>query len=332
MNRPTRPLLELAADVLCEHGSASASLLQRTFQIGHGEARQLLAQLASVGLVEAPNPLGLYRWHGVTVRGLERTEEEKHARLLRDLAVYFLECRGGINGNCVKLILDPVQCDLSSLKDTAALINPEENDSVLVLARQFAALPGLTPPTLPGWEAAFTTACSGVRPQAHHLEGGIAERRHRCLVRAARYLEKRLYDSCGTGWGPHSRCIEYFVPDELVPQGVGLEGSPTYREHVVPCVLLCREAMNMLEHTLPVEEVAAWLDPFMWIVRIDPALAGRLDGALGLKTVMPTSWQFGRGCIYERLHVGEILFAPAEDLPCVCGRSIERRIKPASAS
>lgn len=326
MNQSRQPLLERAADILCEHRSGSASLLQRTLTIGHGDARELISQLASVGFLERPNPLGRYRWRCDVKRGIERTAAERHARLLRDLSLYLLECRGGANSECVKLILDPVKCDFSALKDAVALMNSNAVDPVLTLARNLASLPGLTPPASSEWDETLHATCAGAHPQPHHLEGNVDERRHRSLVRAVRYLEKRMYDSWGTGWGPHSRCLELFVPDELIPQGVGLEGKPTYREHVVPCVLLCAEATFMLQHTIPVEEVAAWIDPFLRIVCIDPAFAATLDGEHRLKLAMPPGWEFGRGCIYERLHVADILFTPPVDVPCVCGCATNRHV------
>lgn len=113
------------------------------------------------------------------------------------------------------------------------------------------------------------------------------------------------------GHAPDSRCLDYFVHGSLLPQGRGLEGKPTYREHVVPCVLLCIEATTMLQHTLSVEEVAEW----------DPALpAGRLDRdhAPGL--------DIGRGCTYARLHAAHILFTQPEAGPECCGWTIDRQL------
>lgn len=316
-------LLHRASDILYEHRSASAALLQRHLEIGYGEAMKLLAQLASIGLVEAPNPLGRYRFRSNVLLELSQTAEERHARLLRDLALYLLECRGGADTRCVQLILHPLACDMSALSNAAAQVAADNPEPVWELAKALAALAPLVPTDSPAWNRALEVACRGERPLPHHLDGTAAERLHNSLVRAVRYLEKRMYD----GWGPHSRCLEYFVPDALLPQGRGLEGNPTHREHVVPCVLLCEEATQMLKHAIAVDEVAKWIEPYLRIVCIDPQFAAKMDVALRLKTTMPQGWAFGRGCIYARLHEADILFTPPEPSPvCVCGWTIDRHL------
>lgn len=127
------------------------------------------------------------------------------------------------------------------------------------------------------------------------------------------------------GHAPDSRCLDYFVHGSLLPQGRGLEGKPTYREHVVPCVLLCIEATTMLQHTLSVEEVAEWIQPYLRVVWIDPQFACKLDGELKLKTTMPQGWAFGRGCTYARL-AAHIFFTQPEAGPECCGWTIDRQL------
>ena len=317
-------LLNRAADILCEHRTASVSLLQRHLGVGYGEAMLLLAQLASIGFVEAPNPKGRYRLAPLAKVGLLNQPQERHARALRDLALYLIECRGGLDTRAVAALLHPLACPMDALKEVAEHPASASGEPVLGLARLLATLPPLVPPAdaAPGFDATLEDACKGHLPLPHHLEGSVPDRLRNSLVRAVRYLYKRLHD----GFDPDTRALEYFVHDSLLPQGRGLEGKPTYREHVVPCALLCTEATRMLEYGAPSGEVAEWLEPWLRVVWIDPALARKLDVDRGLKTTMPPGWLFGRGCMYQRLHEEDILFVPPPEGPeCACGRRIDRR-------
>lgn len=324
MSNPS--LLPRAADVVCEYRSGSIALLQRHLLVGYGEARELAAQLASRGILDAPNPDGRYRRLSPLKVVLQNSSSERHARALRDLALYVLECGDGLDSRCVALLLDPLKCDLSQVRAVAAA---HRGQDVLAVARALGELPALRPPQEchPDFEQVLLEVCAGASLVPNDAADTPSEQFRKSLVRAVRYLDKRLHD----GWGPHSRCLDYFVPMVYVPQGHGLEGNPTYCEHVVPCVMLCAEATRMLEHGVAVEEVAEWIGPYLRIVWIDPRLAAKLDHDLKLKTTMPGGWEFGRGCTYARLHAADILFMPPQSGPECCGWTIDRHLDPAKA-
>jgi hypothetical protein len=66
------------------------------------------------------------------------------------------------------------------------------------------------------------------------------------------------------------------------------------------------------------------IEPYVRVVRINKADAVELDTRLRLKTAMPPSWQFGRGCMYARLHELDIAFEAPKDGPwCSCGATRE---------
>lgn len=152
---PASPsVLQRAADILSEHRSGSAALLQRHLKIGYGEAMRLLAQLASIGLVEAPNPEGRYRVHSSMELHTAWSASERHARVLRDLALYLVECRGALDTRCIDLLLQSQSCDMSALRDVVATLEPDTPHPVLGLgegarrpwpARAAAVARGLAP-------------------------------------------------------------------------------------------------------------------------------------------------------------------------------------------
>lgn len=316
----TRSLLSRAADVVCEHRSGSVALLQRHLRIDHAVARTLTAQLASRGLLEAPNPDGRYRYVVTHQVELLNAPAERHARAMRDLALYVLETGDSMDSRCIGLILHPLKCGVPEIKAVVAAAGVERN--LLELARALSDLPALRPPVeaVDRFEQTLEGLCAGVDPSAWNPGGTKDGDYEKALHRAVRYLDKRLHD----GYGPHSRCFDFFVPMRLIPQGDGLEGNPTYCEHVVPCVLLCAEATRMLRGGIAVEEVTAWIAPYLCIVWIDPRLADRMDHELKLKTKMPKNWSFGHGCTYSRLHAADILFTPPKDGPECCGWDITR--------
>lgn len=321
---PDSSLLTRAANLVCEHRCASAALLQRKLSIGHGEAMRLLAQLASRGHVEAPNPDGLYRYAGQMKVALRGEPHERHARALRDLALYLLDCGPRRDTRCVDLILHPLECPIRFIDEIARSASVSAANPVQKLARALSTLPSLAPPApaVARFAEALDEFCAEVAPGEAAAPRPAADELHACLNRAMRYLDKRLHD----GWGPHSRCLEYFVPDELLPQGQGLEGDCVRREHVVPCVMLCAEATRMLEHGILPEDVAQWIEPYLRIVLLDAQAVHRLDVELRLKTTMPNDWTFGSGCIYARMHAADILFEPPAAGPECCGWTIDRHL------
>ena len=135
----------------------------------------------------------------------------------------------------------------------------------------------------------------------------------RCYLRAARYIEL-----IHKGQVPaHSRIVELFIPDDVVPKGKGFEGLQ-HREHVVPCLYLLEKCKERFSGGASVEDVADFLVRHVVIVKISKAQQKRLDaskknGGIGHKNTMPDGWQPDQDCIFQRLHKAEINFTPPKE-------------------
>lgn len=79
----------------------------------------------------------------------------------------------------------------------------------------------------------------------------------------------------------------------------------TYREHIVPCILIYNEAITMTTNKRPVTEVAQMIKNNLAIVLITKEEAEKLDGELDMQTSMPEGWQFGDN-VFARLDVAKI--------------------------
>jgi hypothetical protein len=79
-----------------------------------------------------------------------------------------------------------------------------------------------------------------------------------------------------------------------------LSGKSAYREHIVPCTLIERKAIEMFKSGNTVEEVAEMIKSNLLILRISDEEAYKLDIELGLRTVMPEGWDFGHD-VYSRI-------------------------------
>jgi hypothetical protein len=121
----------------------------------------------------------------------------------------------------------------------------------------------------------------------------------------------------------HSRIVELFVPEDLVPHGIGNNGGG-HREHVVPCVYLLEQSKIRFEAGHTMQQVVQFLKRCLVIVNITEEEQRNLDGSKarggrGLKNRMPNNWDPESGCIYQRLHDAEIKFDPPEgEHVCLC--------------
>ncbi|MBP6718636.1 MAG: hypothetical protein KA173_07205, partial [Rhodoferax sp.] len=120
--------------------------------------------------------------------------------------------------------------------------------------------------------------------------------------------------------GPNTDALIHFIHANLMPHGESHKVQKVHHgEHVVPRSLLREKATELLRHGIPEWVVAEWIEPYLQIVHIEKTDAKQLDGPLKLQTVMPKDWQFGRDCIYARLHVLSIEFTPPLEGPkCTC--------------
>lgn len=92
-----------------------------------------------------------------------------------------------------------------------------------------------------------------------------------------------------------------------------LNGKNAYREHIVPCTLIERKAIEMLKQGSTIEQVSEMIRANLFILKISDEEAYKLDIELGLRTVMPNDWEFGQD-VYSRITFAGIqLEAPAVD-------------------
>lgn len=93
--------------------------------------------------------------------------------------------------------------------------------------------------------------------------------------------------------------------DHIVALNAPLD-KDSYREHIVPCVMIIEEAFRMFdEDDASILEVAAMIQQNLFIVHITKAEADYLDHTLGLKTTMPLDWNFGDS-VFARLDAAKI--------------------------
>jgi len=85
-----------------------------------------------------------------------------------------------------------------------------------------------------------------------------------------------------------------------------LNGKNAYREHMVPCDLMMREAIKMFNAGSTVTEVALLFQTNNKILKISDDEANTLDNILRLRTTMPPGWEFGND-VYARIHHAGIL-------------------------
>ena len=74
----------------------------------------------------------------------------------------------------------------------------------------------------------------------------------------------------------------------------------TYREHVVPCVCIHNRIIELLQAQTSLTETANFVKTHLAIVLVHPKEAERMDVTLGLRTCMPSGWQWGDS-IFARL-------------------------------
>lgn len=108
-----------------------------------------------------------------------------------------------------------------------------------------------------------------------------------------------------------SKGFERFITRERLDLIDGVitinEPLPKYnwREHIVPCEVLRKEAKRIFLNGGTKEDIAEMLHKNLYIVNIHEQDARRLDGELGLRDSMPEGWEFG-DCIFARLDEAKI--------------------------
>lgn len=303
-------LYDGAKRLVVQHNYGSISFVQRHMKLSYSEAKQIVDDLTSEGVLTAPTKAGLrlLRPPHASAREFQASSQDKHVRLLRDMAIYLLECSEynvGPDTRCTAMMLLPLKAKAGAMRAATAKIDRRQTP-VFSTALALAGMPELSATFSPSdIQDALRVECAPFESRPVVDPSDREARLTLGFVQLARYLEKRLVD----GGGAHTRAFECFVPDSLLPQGQSHAGGG-YREHVVPCALLRDKCMELLRSGLPVEQVAEWMRPYLAIVVITPDEATKMDSEMGLKTRMPSGWRFDEDCIFDRLHVAGIEFHP----------------------
>lgn len=81
--------------------------------------------------------------------------------------------------------------------------------------------------------------------------------------------------------------------------------NETYREHIVPCVMIHNELIEMYMRGSSLTEMGQFLKQYLAVVLIHPSEAEKMDIELGLRTTMPENWKWGDS-IFARLNAAEV--------------------------
>ena len=101
--------------------------------------------------------------------------------------------------------------------------------------------------------------------------------------------------------------IEPIIPNSFVLAGTSKAGS--YREHIVPRIILCEECHKKLEQDYSdgaLLDMAIFIRKFLKVILITSTEQRTLDHELGLKTRMPDGWTFETGSPFARLDAAKI--------------------------
>ena len=95
--------------------------------------------------------------------------------------------------------------------------------------------------------------------------------------------------------------------DHLITIGESVNRTKdnTYREHIVPCILIYNQAVTMTMEKRSVTEIAQMIKNNLAIVLITTEEAAKLDYELDMQTSMPEDWKFGDD-VFARLKVAGI--------------------------
>jgi len=95
--------------------------------------------------------------------------------------------------------------------------------------------------------------------------------------------------------------------DHLITIGESVKRTRenTYREHIVPCIMVFNQTVTMTMEKRSVTEVAQMIKNNLAIVLITNEEADLLDNELDMQTSMPEGWNFGDS-VFARLDVAKI--------------------------
>lgn len=94
--------------------------------------------------------------------------------------------------------------------------------------------------------------------------------------------------------------------DHIITLGQSLNRTDddTYREHIVPCIMIHNKAIDMVLNKASVVEVALMISTNLFIVLISNKEQELLDVTKGWRTTMPDGWKFGDNPLDRLLQAG----------------------------
>jgi len=153
---------------------------------------------------------------------------------------------------------------------------------------------------------AITTIVRKVRGQAiKPIPREVSERN--IFEKIAKRFKYFLEAEDGFGLENTRSLLEGDSIDHLITIGESVKRTKenTYREHIVPCIMIYNEAMTMTMEKRSVTEVAQMIKNNLAIVLITNEEAEKLDNELDMQTSMPENWKFGDD-VFARLVTAQI--------------------------
>lgn len=313
-------LVAAAGQLVTNHQDASVAFVQRKLGIGHAQARLVMAQLELDGLVTPVTFAGFRLVAPPYRRRLDFssvTAAQRHARLLRDLALFMTEVHeegGEGDTRAIAALLHPRPASWRPVRQTALqVLRDRPAAPIFAVASALAALTELAPSSTLTFQAELQAACSEVeRPLATLVSSD--DLRERSYLRVVRYLEKRAMD----GEMPDTQILMWLP--HAVPVGAShafeQASGKGHAEHVVPRRLLAHHCTLMLRDGVPAPQVARWMVPYLAIVNLTSDEANLIDHGFGWETCMPPGWEFDRDSIFARLLQAQIPFQmPGSGVP-----------------
>ena len=324
-------LLDLARTSVKVTGSGSVARLQQDLGLGYAIASALADRLEDESTLLPPHgdrPRILHpRFLRQNVRDVSAAARPRYVNRLVALSLFFFECfeEGHIGDSRIPGLLSPVAGLSMQVMRDLFLVRwfRDEQLSMGQAALAFHAHlvdSGRADHTDGSIADAIAVACvqHARKPAMHLSHDDKIDRAHLRLARCYRHM---LAD----GVDRESRVIEWYVPGEYVTRGISkmrrerslAEG--THAEHVVPCAFIRDTALRYLSEGRSLDDVVQMTKRLLTIIDIsEPERALLDDGANALRYVMPPAWDTVNGCIFARLHVKLIAFAPGSGFACAC--------------
>jgi hypothetical protein len=315
-------LLDLAREAVFRSRDPRVSRLQRDLRLPYSDAIDLIGKLEQEGIVIRPFGNGEPILHADYQRKMLRVASNgtrlAFVRRLVATALFFFEmAEETSNGhsrffNAIKphpkirltaardFFLNKHYCYGLGLTDAALAFN------------EWLAEQSLVPEYCNLIESAIRTECQPYERQFEHIQSDEIKLQ-RAYMRLARFYQLMYCE----GGSFHSRVPDWTLAQDT-PQSVASNGQ-SHPEHIVPCAVIGRTAMQLYTQDASVHDVARVIRKLLAIIWITQDEKDALDnGAGNWRDVMPPGWHFDQGCIYDRLHQKSVVFTPIESHPCTC--------------